>query len=458
MYFLYSVLLTIGIVLLLPRFLLDALRHGKYLASVRGRIGDHPQVNAHGRSVIWLHCVSVGETQAARPLVSALAERYPTDALVISTTTLTGQALARQLFHHDAATVFYFPFDWAWTVRRALRRVNPSIVLLMETELWPRFLHECRSQGVPVALVNGRISERSFRGYKRLSRLIRPVINNLTLAVMQTEQDAKRVAALGLAPHRIKVSGNIKFDVNIATARARLTDELAERFGFNDTGFLIVAASTHAPEERIVLQAFKQLRAEFGSPLPRLLIAPRHPERFAEVAALLDSSGLAWARRCGSPLPRDRVCDAVLLDTIGELQGVFPLASLVFVGGSIAPVGGHNVLEPAAAAKCIITGAHTSNFASIIKSLSEQTALVQLSAITEAEAATELARVFKELFTNTDKRRLFGEQARVVLEGNRGATKRTIELLAPLLDSLPTPAASDQPRVAGRRSSSALSA
>ena len=462
MYFLYSVLLALGILLLLPRFLLDALRHGKYLASVRERIGQRLPVDARGRSVIWLHCVSVGETQAARPLARALAERYPAYALVVSTTTLTGQAVARAVFRDSAAGIFYFPFDWAWTVRRALCRVNPSVVLIMETELWPRFLHECRSRRVPVALINGRISERSFRGYKRLGRLLRPVVNDLALAVMQTDRDAERIAALGLEPQRIKVSGNIKFDAKIETKQQSLTNELRGRFGFDDERPLIVAASTHAPEEGIVLQAFKQLRAELGNicphPLPRLLIAPRHPERFAEVASLLESSGFAWVRRSGLPSASDAACDAVLLDTIGELQAVFPVASLVFIGGSIAPTGGHNVLEPAAAAKCIITGPHTSNFASIVNSLLEQNALVQLRAVTEAEAAMELARVFKELLVDSDQRRLLGERARRVLEQSRGATARTIEMLAPLLDELPPRGKTHQPYVAGRSSSNAFSA
>lgn len=440
MYLLYSVLLSVGIILLLPRFLLDWLRHGKYVASVRERFGQNLQVDACGRSIIWVHCVSVGETQAARPLVRALIERYPAYAIVVSTTTLTGQAVARDVFRDSAAAVIYFPFDWAWTVRQALDRVNPSIVLLMETELWPRFLHECRTRRVPVVLVNGRISERSLRGYKRLGRLLHRVVNDFALAIMQTDRDGERIAALGLDPRRLRVSGNIKFDANIETKEQSLTDELKERFGFNDKRPLIIAASTHAPEERIVLQAFTQLHAEMGNtrshPLPRLLIAPRHPERFSEVASLLKSSGFGWVRRSSAPSASDAACAVVLLDTIGELQVVFPLASLVFIGGSIAPVGGHNVLEPAAAAKCVITGAHTSNFASIVKSLLEQNALVQLPAGSDAAVSLELTRVFQELIVDMDKRRLIGERARAVMEQSRGATARTIELLAPLFDEL----------------------
>src|SRR5918911_3036053 len=211
MYFLYSILLGIGVVALLPRFLLDAARHGKYAAGLRERAGALPAFDAGGRPVVWLHCVSVGEAQAARPLARAMLEEYPRHALVVSTTTLTGQRVARDVFGDAAALVFYFPFDWAWSVRRALRAIGPSAVLVMETELWPRFFRECRRRGVPVALVNGRVSEKSFGRYRLVRPFIRRVLADLSLAVAQTEGDAARLVALGLAPGRVRVTGNVKF-------------------------------------------------------------------------------------------------------------------------------------------------------------------------------------------------------------------------------------------------------
>ncbi|HEV2799438.1 MAG TPA: 3-deoxy-D-manno-octulosonic acid transferase [Pyrinomonadaceae bacterium] len=437
MYLLYSLLLTLAIFALLPLFLFDALRHGKYIAGLRERLGDVPSVDARGRKVIWLHCVSVGETQAARPLARALIKRFPTHTLVVSTTTLTGQTLAREVFRDDAAAVFYFPFDWAWSVRRSLRKIKPSAVLVMETELWPRFLRECRRSGVPVALVNGRISEKSFKGYRRLGGFIKSVVETLTLAVMQAEADAERIRALGLAHARVRVSGNVKFDAEEATGEQAVTIELRERFAFDDARRpLIVAASTHAPEEAVTLEAFQQTRAALdGDRRPRLLIAPRHPERFGEVAALLERSGLAWARRSGSPHEEaDRACDVVLLDSIGELRGVYPLAALVFVGGSIAPTGGHNVLEPAAAARCIVTGAHTFNFSSIMRDFIARDALVQLPALDYGKAPAALAQIFRELLNTDERRRRTGERARAALDENRGATEATINFLAPLLE------------------------
>src|ERR1041384_7845390 len=249
MFFLYSLLFTIGILAMLPLFLFDALRHGKYVAGLKQRAFGAPPIDVRGRPVVWLHCVSVGETQAARPLVRALREQFPAHALVVSTITLTGQRLAREVFRDEAAAIFYFPFDWAWSVRRALRAIKPAVVLVMETELWPRFLHECQQQNIPVALVNGRLSERSFRGYKKLGRFIHQTVNALALAIMQTEPDAARIRTLGLASERIRVAGNLKFDAPVEADAQELTATLQTRFGFNDARPLIVAASTHAPEE-----------------------------------------------------------------------------------------------------------------------------------------------------------------------------------------------------------------
>jgi 3-deoxy-D-manno-octulosonic-acid transferase len=433
MYFLYSILLGIGVFALLPRFLFDAARHGKYAAGLSERAGALPDFDAGGRPVVWLHCVSVGEAQAARPLARAILEEYPRHALVVSTTTQTGQRVAREAFGDAATLVFYFPFDWAWSVRRALRAINPSAVLVMETELWPRFFRECRARGVPVALVNGRVSEKSFRRYRHIKFFIRRVLADLSLAVVQTDADAERVRALGLPSERVRVTGNVKFDIEDAGAQT-LTEELRRRFRFDGGRPLVVAASTHTPEERILLEAFKLLAGASSARRPRLLVAPRHPERFGEVAALVESSGLSWARRSDDVRESDADCDVILLDSIGELRSVYPLAEVVFVGGSVARVGGHNVLEPALAARSIVTGPHTSNFKAIVNALLERDALAQLQLVADAQAAESLARVLLELLEDESRRRKMGERARAVLEQNRGATARTVKLLEPLLN------------------------
>ncbi|HJU53552.1 MAG TPA: 3-deoxy-D-manno-octulosonic acid transferase, partial [Pyrinomonadaceae bacterium] len=399
-------------------------------------------VETGGRPVIWLHCVSVGETQAARPLARAILERFPSHALVVSTTTATGQRVAREAFRTDAAAVIYFPFDWAWAVRRSLRKVNPAAVLIMETELWPDFLRECRRRAIPAAVVNGRLSEKSFRRYQFARRFTRRIVGDLTLALMQTDADAERMRALGLAPERVFVPGNVKFDGGDSDADGRqLTESLRERFRFDGARPLVVAASTHAPEERIVLDAFKQLRTTPGNDQVRLLIAPRHPERFGEVAALLEASGLHWSRRSAAPSPLDTECDVLLLDSIGELRAVYPLAEIVFVGGSIAPNGGHNILEPAAAGVCTVTGAQTFNFKAVVEAFLEAGALVQLPTLSESEAPGALMNSLRELLADDNRRRELAQRARAVLEQNRGATSRTIELLAKLFAAPSDPAA-----------------
>jgi 3-deoxy-D-manno-octulosonic-acid transferase len=252
---------------------------------------------------------------------------------------------------------------------------------------------------------------------------------------MQSEADATRIRALGLDDARTEVSGNVKFDLLASTDEKAKAENLRERFGLNQTRPLIIAASTHATEERVSVEAFKQLRAAPGGREARLLIAPRHPERFSEVAALLASSGLVWSRRSEVPRDEDKTSDAILLDSIGELRAAYPLATLVFVGGSIAPTGGHNVLEPAAAGACIITGAHTNNFAAIIKAFLERDALVQLPPLREDEAPAELSRVFAELLSDDARRRKMIERAEEVLDENRGATSYTTERISKLLKS-----------------------
>jgi 3-deoxy-D-manno-octulosonic-acid transferase len=432
MYLLYSLLLTIGLIALLPKFLLDALRHGKYLAGVTERLGTVPSLDTSSK-VIWIHAVSVGETQAARPLIQALLKNYPTHKLVISTTTLTGQRLAQDIFGQQASRIFYFPFDWIWSIRRTMKRIKPNVVLIMETELWPNFLRECRRRDIPVALVNGRISEKSFNGYNRFRWFINSVVNNLSLAIMQTKDDAERILKLGLDPARLIVSGNIKFDMEAATDEESLSKYFEERFNFNNDQPLIIAASTHAPEEEVILDSFKRLRVLSNSTLPRLLLAPRHPERFSEVASLLEHSGLTWVRRSGSPKEEDRLCDVVLLDSIGEIRSIYALAQLVFVGGSITKRGGHNILEPAISGRCIITGAHTFNFSAIVDTFLKSNALIQLSEVEEEKAAGLLYKEFHELLINDTKRNKIGLRAKKVLEDNRGATNITINSIDRLI-------------------------
>ncbi len=444
MYFIYSLLLGLGFLILLPRFLLDAFRHGKYVAGFRERLGSLSPIPRDGRPLVWIHCVSVGETQAARPLVQGIKERFPESLIAISTITLTGQNLAREIFKHDAARVFYFPFDWRWVVRRTLKAINPDTVLVMETELWPGFLRECKNQQIPVALVNGRLSAQSFRRYRLIRRFMTRVLSSLNLAIMQTEADAERLRALGMDADKTFVFGSMKFDAGTMPAADSLTTEFRQRFGLAGDSSLILAASTHAPEERIILEALKQTRSK-SKPDPRLMIAPRHPERFAEVAALIAASGFRCTRRTKAADPADAQAEVILLDSIGELQSVYSLASIVFVGGSIARTGGHNMLEPAAVAACVITGAHTYNFHSIVESFLKAGAIVQLPPMPESEATVQLANTISELLAEPSRRLEMGRRARSLVNENRGATERTLQALDSLIATAANASASPCP-------------
>ena len=429
MYLAYSLLLSLGLLVLIPYFLYQALAHGKYLEGLRQRLGSLSPIGAQQRSVIWLHCVSVGETQAARPLVDRLRKEFPEHMLVVSTITRTGQKLAQDVFARHVDRVFYFPFDWRWSVRRALRAVRPSVVLLMETELWPNFLRECQAREIPVALVNGRISRQSFRRYSSIKFFLRRVLESLSVAVMQSEPDAERLQALGMPADRIRTAGNLKFDAGAAASAAEKTGEIRERFGLHAGAPLILAASTHAPEEKIILDSFKQISGA------RLMIAPRHPERFAEVASTIQSSGLSWARRTDARAAADTQANVILLDSIGELPAVYSLATVVFVGGSIVDRGGHNVLEPAAAGVPVVTGAHTHNFHAIVGLLNEQNAVVQLPPFEGDAASQELATVLSDLLINPERRTQLATRASQLIARNQGAADRTIKIITPLLST-----------------------
>ncbi len=437
MYLAYSLLLTLGFIVLIPHFLFQALAHGKYLDGLRERLGAVPRVD--GKPIIWLHCVSVGETQAARPLAQRLKQEFPHHALVVSTITLTGQKLAHDVFHNQAAQVFYFPFDWRWSARRALKAINPAAVLIMETELWPNFLRECKARQIPVALVNGRISRQSFRRYGLIKFFLRRVLSCLSVAVMQSEADAERLQSLGMVRERLFTAGNLKFDAEVASRLTGKTEEIRKRFGLQSGTPLILAASTHAPEEEIILESIKQLQPA------RLMIAPRHPERFNEVAALLQKSGLSWARKTNPAQPEDTDATVILLDTIGELPATYSLADVVFVGGSIVDRGGHNVLEPAAAGVAVVTGAHTHNFHAIVDLMLQAGAIVQLPPFVSAE---EIAQVFAKLLADHDQRDMLGRRAKQLVNDNQGAAEKTIKLIAPLLSSTPRESSQTDPILA----------
>ncbi|MBK9438702.1 MAG: 3-deoxy-D-manno-octulosonic acid transferase [Chloracidobacterium sp.] len=430
---LYSIILTIAFVVLLPRFIFDAIFNGKYASGLTQRLGFLPAFIQDGRPVIWVHCVSVGETNAARPLIQRLKSDLAPFRLIVSTTTRTGQQLARQVFAEHAEVIFYFPFDWKFSVRRALRRFAPSSVLLLETELWFNFLREANKSGAKVAIVNGRLSERSYKRFGYLKNFMRRVLSYPDLALMQSNLDAKRLMALGMRATKLKVTGNMKFDQTVDDDGV-LATEFRTRFGISGDVPLIVAASTHDPEEKWLLEAFKRVWKSAAGTLPRLLIAPRHPERFRSVVDLIKGSGFGWARRSETASSRDLNAEVIILDSIGELRSALSLADIVFVGGSLIPHGGQSILEPAAAGKAIITGPHTSNFKVVVDEFLKQDALIQLSPSADSEIVDQLAAAISQLLDDPERRRVFADNAAKVMATNRGATQKTVEYLRELID------------------------
>ncbi len=441
MYLTYSILLTVGFLLMSPLFLL---RREKYASGFKQRLGNYPEFRHDPRKVTWLHCVSVGEVNAARPLVDQLLTAFPDHRIIISTTTRTGQELASKIFEQKADAVFYFPFDWKFSVRKALKNFKPSMVLLMETEIWPRFIREAKLSGANVAIVNGRLSERSFRRYSKMRFFLKTVLSDIDLALMQGSGDSNRLISLGIPPSRTTVTGNLKFDVSDEKVDDEIAALLNERFQLGDGRPVIVAASTHEPEERWILDAFCSMLESNVRSKPRLLIAPRRPERFAEVARLLrefrnsdecEYKRYTFVRRSDEPSAADAEADIILLDSIGELRAAYRLTQIAFIGGSLIPHGGQSVLEPAAAGNAIITGPHTFNFTDVVNVFLGNNALIQLPELSGDSIADELFVRLSDLIEEKEEREGLARNARSVMEANRGATDRTVESLRGLLTS-----------------------
>ncbi len=419
MYHLYSFILALGFALALPWFLWKGRATGKYFRTFRERMGRLPvYLNLDGERSIWVHAVSVGEVLAVRPLIPALKERFPRHRVYVSTTTMTGNAVAQKSVR-GMDGLFYAPFDWPGPVRKALATVNPALLLLVETEIWPNLIHEAHARGTRVALVNGRISPRSFARYRLVRRWLTRVLSEVDLFLMQGEPHAERIRAMGAPPERVHVTGNMKFDA-VETGRAPFRLARIITTGLRRRP-LWVAGSTVTGEDELVLRAFHKVRERV--PEAALIIAPRHPERFPELPALVEAAGFRCRRR--SELERGPWApgDVVLLDTLGELAQVYLFATVVFVGGSLVPSGGHNILEPAGAGKAVIVGPHMENFREIAEQFRAADALVQVS------GAEALGQAVTELLTDEPRRRALGARARSLVDGNRGALRGTLDRL-----------------------------
>src|SRR6185295_3250937 len=379
MYVAYSLLTLAVFIVVSPYFLYQAIRYKKYIGSLRQRLGFLPiSFNFDGEASIWIHAVSVGEVLTARALAADLKERYPRLRLFLSTTTIAGQQVARRNVQHVDG-VFYFPFDWAFIVRRTLNLVKPRLFIMMETEIWPNLLHVCRKRGVKTVVINGRISERSYPRYRLVRPFFRRVLDDVDRFCMQSEESARRLVALGADAARVTVTGSLKFDSvqrPMPSSHGRPRDRVLRFFRVSANRTVIVAGSTVKGEEAAVLRAFARVKTTLPSAL--CVLAPRQPERFGEVERLARDAGFVVTRRTELPIDAEPRADVIVLDTIGELAQLYQLATAVFVGGSLADHGGHNILEPAVFGKPIVVGPHMQNFKEIADAFLSNDAAIQV--------------------------------------------------------------------------------
>jgi len=417
--FLYSATLALGMLASSPYWLFQMVRHGKYRKGFAERLGQVPtrlQLPGAQEPVIWVHAVSVGEVLAVAGLAEELRRRCPQHRIFISTTTDTGQALARKRF--GEANVFYFPMDFAFAVRPYLRALHPGLVVIAETEFWPNFMRLARARGARIAVINARISDRSWPRYRRFRGLLRRVLANVDLFLAQTSEDAMRLEDIGADAGRVQVTGNLKFDVPAPMPPA-IVESLRKSIATSGAGPVLVCGSTVEGEESLLLKAFENVLVQY--PKAVMILAPRHPERFPAVAELLEQMSIRFCRRSlwnGESLAGQ----VLLLDTIGELATLYAIADIAFVGGSLVPRGGHNIIEPAQHGVATLVGNHTENFRDIVN-------LFQSRDAVRIVGPAELPLVLLELLANDTERKALGRRAAETMRSQIGATTSTADEL-----------------------------
>ena len=419
--FLYSVLFY----LLLPAIMLRLLLRGLSSPGYAGRWGERFGFGVKGRSTsntIWLHAVSVGETVAATPLVTALQEKLPNYRLMVTCMTVTGSVRIKAAFG-DSVDHSYAPYDMPDAVARFLNRVKPKMLIIMETELWPNTIAACHQRNIPVVLANGRLSERSARGYQRIKPLVRPMLSGLSAVAAQHRDDGARFIALGLPEAALQVTGNIKFDLNLSPAVRSHAAALADQWRGNSGRQILLAASTHHGEDEIILAAFAEIKKQVSNLL--LVLVPRHPERFDQVARLCTDAGFSLARRSGNDSLTET--DILLGDSMGELTAFFGACDIAFVGGSLVPTGGHNMIEAAAWNVPVLTGPHLFNFTEVSQ------LLLANDAMRLCETEQQLVDQSLELLGNQQQRDAMGRAAGRVVEANRGALEKLVVIIAGLI-------------------------
>jgi 3-deoxy-D-manno-octulosonic-acid transferase len=420
MRFFYTIIFYISLPLILLRLYWRSRQAPAYARRWRERFGFiTPLVT--DKTVVWLHTVSVGEFLGALPLIRLLLQA-PSLQLVITTTTPTGSERVQTMLGNSVTHV-YAPYDLPDVVARFLRRIQPRLLVIMETELWPNTIAACAKREIPVLLINARLSARSARGYQRFAAITRPMLQQLTGAAIQHIDDAERFAALGLPAINSHVTGNIKFDLTLSSDLQAEAQRLKQIWSHNGQRVIWIAASTHQGEDEKILDAFVQIRAAVASAAKNslLVLVPRHPERFLRVENLCKERGFTLSKRSERSVQPDT--DILLGDTMGELLLMFGASDIAFVGGSLVPNGGHNFIEPAAWQLPLLSGPHVFNFAEVARLLQ------QAGALNLVGSASELAQQVEILLVNADERQRRGEAARAVADANRGALEKTLKII-----------------------------
>jgi 3-deoxy-D-manno-octulosonic-acid transferase len=431
LYHLYTILLTFLLILASPYFLLRSLLQEKFRKALPQRLGLFQAPSF--RRPIWVHAASVGEVFCSLPLLKKIKEEFPHSKIVLTTITSTGNEAAKTRAP-EADRVFFLPIDHPFIIRRVIERIQPSLLLIAETELWPNLLRSCGKKGIPVVLFNGRISQKSFRRYFRFRFFFKECLSYISLFLMQTEDDRKRILEIGGEPHKTRTVGNLKFDQTFPFFTQEAIADIAKALDPHGTEKILIAGSTHSGEEEILVTLYKELKKM--TPRLVLILAPRHLERLEEVEGILKKEALPWVRKTAlspnaGPSDRERP-EVILLDTIGELMGFYSLGTLVFVGGSLVPIGGHNPLEPLFFKKCVLFGPHMFHFLEITRRLIEAGGAIQVSG--QEALLTELKRL---LFDEVARKEV-GEKGHQFLQRHQGATGRIFEEIRPLLAGVET--------------------
>jgi 3-deoxy-D-manno-octulosonic-acid transferase len=428
-YLLYDLILYLSALFLVPYYLFRGLRYGKARHGIRERLGVYSQDFRrllHGRKVIWVHAVSVGETRAAIPLLKALKKNHPEALLILSNVTETGRKIATGLPEIDH--YIFFPFDLRWVVRKTLNIIQPDVVVLVETEIWPNFVLEAKRQDIPIVLVNGRISDKSFPRYRMAGKLLEPILESVSDFCMQSEQDSRRIRHLGAISSRVQVTGNLKFDMQPPEIDEADLESLRNELKLPTNCKVWVSGSTRDGEEKLLVDVYQNLCKIF--PELFLILVPRHPERCRQVADELVKKNIAVNMRSTVSTKDKDFCpgEVMIVDTLGEMLKLYSLADLVFVGGSLVPTGGHNVLEASLVKKPVLFGPHMQNFKEIARLLRAAHGGLQVM------DSDDLYRQMKILLDNPSEAERIGDNGRHLLQENQGATERTVSIISRHID------------------------